>query len=150
MYNKSNLNIICAEPYIHINPNTAGVNDSLDAICSSQYVVSEDINYITIGNSYAIAGIFATLTKDISKYHKIISEDYYSNISNETVEPIKLNYTNNYLVINTEFSNQVNNFIQPVLPIDQNIIKKLVDIIPFTARYHKNFRIKNNFVQIIN
>jgi GR25 family glycosyltransferase involved in LPS biosynthesis len=143
------LNIICTEPHICINSTDFDVDILLNAITSSRYVITDDINYVSIANSYAIAGIFAIINNTI-EYNEIIAADYYSNITANPVKPLQIHCENNNITIDEKFHRIVEQFVQPVLPINYKIIENLVDTLPFVLNYHKLFRHHNKYVQIIN
>jgi len=107
------------------------INVILDAIVSSNFVISDNTDYITIGNSYGIPGVYAVVGNS-AKYAEIAA-DYYSNITSENVEPISLNVTNQLVSIDSDVCDRFSNFIQPVLPIAKNTFDDLLDVFPFVT-----------------
>ncbi|XWV24945.1 putative ORFan [Tupanvirus deep ocean] len=142
------LKIECNDKFILVNPSKCTVETLLNVICSSKYVISDDINYITIANSYSVFGIYAIIDNTTTPYNKLIAEDYFSNFSNKVIQPINLNIINKDIIIENNFKEKVANFPQPVLPIKKNTIKLLADICPFLLRFHIMFR-KGRYVQVV-
>ncbi|XWV26192.1 putative orfan [Tupanvirus soda lake] len=144
------LNIDCSDKFIFVNPINSDVEKIVNAICNSQYVITNDISYITIANSYAVYGVYATLNEPIDKYFEIIAADYYSNFTKINVNPINIKSTNNNIVIDNNFGLEVSKFPQPTLPISNMIIKVLRNVLPFSFNYHTKFRVTGKYTQIIN
>lgn len=149
IFNMDEVKIICNDTYIFINPCKIKIDIIIQSICNSNFVITNDINYISISNSYSIKGIYASPYPNINDEFNIISSDYYSNITSQKIEPLNLNCQNNIITIDYETEHKINNFIQPTLPIKHGIIEQLLDIIPFRFNLHKNFKKNNKYVQII-
>lgn len=134
---------------IHVNPVTANVDTILDAISSSQYVLSNDINYITIANSYGIRGVYVSIDSNISKYHEIIAADYYSNIINCDVKPILLKVIDSNIIIDDKTELDIGKYFQPVLPVHNTTINNLINIVPFYFHKHSILANREKIAQII-
>ncbi|XWV24936.1 putative ORFan [Tupanvirus deep ocean] len=150
IYDYASLKILCDDKCIFINPCDADIDLLLNAICSSEYVVSDNINYISIANSYRVPGIYAIYKPSIDSYYDIIAKDYYSNFTKNPVNPIIISCVDNTLIIDEKFINQTNTFIKPVPTINPKHLENLVDVLPFNFNYHKIYRNDCKYVQVIN
>lgn len=148
IYDKKDLKIVCNDKFKMIDPSNTEIITIINIIASSEYVVTDNINYITVGNSYSVPGIYATLTDTINDYYDAIAMDYYSNITDQKIEPIKLQCQNDTITINNDIDHKIKKFIQPILPIKNTMIMQLYDIMPFKFDFMKTFRIPDKYVQI--
>jgi hypothetical protein len=150
IYEGIDLRVMSIYPCIFLNPTKVSANVLINEICSSQYVVSNDINYITVGNSYGIPGVFATLTRNINKYYYTIARDYYSNITDANILPIVIgcNCRINIIKIDDIFNQEAIKFIQPNFSKNDEIINNLLDVVPFTLNLHKSLRGGKRYTQI--
>lgn len=122
------------DTYLFINPLYVDANTLVDQITKCGYVITDNISYITIANSYGIPGIYSTISGDtIDECKKESAEDYYSNITNAIVDPIILECEDDTIIVDEQVSNKIINFVQPVLPIKQNILDEILKFIPFAA-----------------
>ncbi len=146
-----NMDLIITGNYscIFINPSKVSADQILDTICSSEYIVSNDINYLTIGNSYEIPGVFAVLANNINKYYYVIAQDYYSNITDANVLPIIIpkKYKTNILNIDNEFNRKAENFVQPLFHKNIETVNNLIDTLPFILNMHRSLSKGKKYTQ---
>lgn len=142
--------IVSEHRCVYINPNSSSINIILETMCSSQYVVSNNINYLSIAKSYDIFGIYASINSIIDVDNDIIAQDYFSNFTDNRVNPVNITLDKNIIFIDQEFIKSCNNFLQPINFIDNENLNTMLDIIPFNFKYHNYFRKDYQYVQIIN
>lgn len=110
---------------VYLDPNTTTLLDTIKKINQSRYVVTDDVRYLTIGNSYGVQGIYAIIDK-IDPIKDDMMMDYYSNITNTKVTPISIN----------KLDTHGKTMPQPQLPIPATVLQRTECIAPVLLRKH--------------
>lgn len=151
IYNKT---IICTDSNcIVINTLKMDMNEILQYISCSKYIVTDDIRYIIIANSYMRQGILATFndTKITDNESEII-QDYCSNTYIQNLKPIIINLDHMHTDVYSLPVNNITNLskatiIQPYHNDQQ--LDYLIEALPFTITLKKVFQKHNQHVQIL-
>lgn len=133
---------------IYINPKIMEPRNLFNIISNSEFVLSDNIIYISIANSYGIRGIYSSISK-INKEFELMANDYYSNITDHYIAPKKIGSENTINIDNDSILESIITSIHPQLPISRNVINEIIYISPFTMILHTFFRTIGAYTQIV-
>lgn len=138
IYDKK-VQIKCDDKYIVINPNKTDIMALIDTMCQAEYIITDNISFVTIAHSYSINAVLAYLKIN---QKDIICDDYYSAFG-IVITPLIFCHGDE-IELNKELTSIINEFAQPQPLMIQNIQDKLADVIPFNFKLHSMFKNKGH------
>ena len=133
---KASFKINCDEQFEIINPLSVDIPLLLNNICSSEYVITDDLSLIAVAHSYGVKAVLATLDGKLDG--KSMIEDYYSGVNN--FNPLNLNCKDNLVIINDNLKLQIRNFFQ--INPSSKCVEENISVCPFILSQHLLFRNK--------